>query len=152
MFTKQFKWWPKANVSGYVTVEKNNGLALMDALANEGPQSILVGSDTWADYESGILQNNYSTHASNVSWQEINHAVQAVGYGYDFDVNMNYWIVRNSWGTNYGEAGYIRLARPEHESCGDLTTWGKVCGTSGLLYAPAYPLVTELKKKNDFYF
>ena len=149
--TFTFTWWPKANISGYTVVTPNDAHAMMEALATVGPQAIAVGSDPWSDYESGILQNNYSTAATNYSWQSINHAVQMVGYGFDFDLNMNYWIVRNSWGTNYGEQGYIRLARPEHEVCGNVTgTY--VCGTSGVLAYPMYPHVTTLEPENGFYF
>lgn len=143
-FTKKFKWWPKSNASVGARVQPNDATAMMDALANEGPVAISVGSDPWSDYESGILQNNYS---NNASWTSINHAVQLVGYGYDFTANMNYWVVRNSWGTNYGEDGFIRLARPDVEPC-----FNGVCGTSGMLCDGAYPKVAELKKKNDFYF
>jgi len=41
----------------------------------------------------------------------MNHAVLLVGYGYDQTTNLNYWIVRNSWSINWGEYGYIRIAR-----------------------------------------
>ena len=144
-----FTWWPKANISGYTRVHENNATALMRALALAGPQSISVAASyQWSDYESGVLVNNY---AQNATWQEINHDVQLVGYGYDSDLNMNYWIVRNSWGTNYGEEGYIRLNRPEVEPCGFLAGY-EVCGTSGVLSNPGYPHITDLKKKNGYYF
>lgn len=149
-----FTWWPKANITGSVEVQRNDAHAMMEALATVGPQSISVAANSqWSDYESGIVQNNYSTVATNMSWQEINHAVQMVGYGHDMDLNMNYWIVRNSWGTNYGEQGYIRLDRPEVEPCGDLMG-APICGTSGVLCAPAYPEVDilEADKINGYYF
>lgn len=136
MFTKQFKWWPKANVSRAVIVKANDALALMETLAKEGPTSNAVDASTWADYESGILVDNKTDCATD-------HIIETVGYGYDFDLNMNYWIVRNSWGTNYGENGFIRLNRPEKET---------LCGTNALLSDPQYPEVAELAKKNDFYF
>ena len=149
--TFTFTWWPKANVSGFTMVTPNDAHATMEALATVGPLSISVASDTWADYESGILHNNYTDTASNYTWQEINHDVQLVGYGFDNDLQQNFWVVRNSWGTNYGEQGYIRLYRPEHEPCGDLTGQ-KICGTSGLLLNPGYPHVMTLEDQNGFYF
>ena len=41
----------------------------------------------------------------------INHAVVLIGYGTDLATGKDYWLVRNSWGTSWGEAGYIRLLR-----------------------------------------
>lgn len=146
-----FTWWPKANVTGWTRVPRNNAQAAMEALALHGPLATSVASDTWGDYESGVLQNNYSSWQSNVSWQQINHDVQMVGYGFDFDLNVNYWIIRNSWGTNYGEQGYIRLLRPEHEPCGNATGW-YVCGTSAVLDNLGFPEVKPLEKQNGYYF
>ena len=43
--------------------------------------------------------------------------VQLVGYGTD-SKDGDYWIVRNSWGTEWGEDGYIRLKRESETQCG----------------------------------
>jgi cathepsin F/cysteine peptidase B len=80
--------------TGYVNVAKGED-QLATALA-KGPVSVCVDAATWSSYRSGVL----STCGSSVD-----HAVQAVGFTAD------YWIVRNSWGTSWGESGYIRLAR-----------------------------------------
>lgn len=148
-----FTWFPKANVSSWTLVPRNNGHAVMEALALHGPLAISVGSDQWSDYESGILHNNYTNNVTNAEWQAINHDVQLVGYGFDMDVNQGYWIVRNSWGTNYGEEGFIRLYRPidGNEPCGDYYGY-KICGTSGVLYNPGYAEVKPLDKQNGYYF
>jgi len=56
--------------------------------------------------------------------KRINHCVQAVGV----DASTNgYWKVRNSWGTKWGESGYIRLAYGA-DTCGITNdpTWAKV--------------------------
>jgi cathepsin F len=47
----------------------------------------------------------------------LDHAVLIVGYGTDVDLGMDYWIVKNSWGQNFGEDGYFRILRGEG-TCG----------------------------------
>jgi len=43
------------------------------------------------------------------AWENTNHAVTLVGWGVDGD--QKYWIVQNSWGSDWGEVGYFRIAR-----------------------------------------
>merc|ERR1712072_684526 len=62
-------------------------------------------ASTWSSYTGGIM---------SVCGHDINHDVQAVGV----DASSNgYWKVRNSWGPNWGENGFIRLAYGQ-DTCG----------------------------------
>lgn len=77
-----------------------------------------------------------------------------VGYGHDDTANMDYWLVRNSWGTSWGEDGYIRIQRfgDGSEPCGVDKTPGdgdgckggpateQVCGECGILSDSSYPV------------
>jgi C1A family cysteine protease len=100
----------KANDKGYKLVAKTED-AMYDALKT-GPISIAVDASTWSSYKSGVV-TSCSTG--------MNHAVVLAGY----DAANNAWIVRNSWGTGWGEQGYIRLAHGKN--------------TCNLTYKPAYP-------------
>ena len=60
-------------------------------------------------YSSGI----YSDPCC--SSQNLDHAMNVVGY------SDSYWIIRNSWGTSWGESGYMRLAKDKNNMCGVAT-------------------------------
>jgi C1A family cysteine protease len=62
----------------------------------KGPLSICLAASTWSSYTSGIVSS---------CDKNVDHCVQVVGV----DTDNDYWIVRNSWGTDWGESGYIYL-------------------------------------------
>merc|ERR1711972_502236 len=89
--------------TGYVQLPTNNYTDLLTAVATKGPISISVaaGGLGWQLYFGGIMSgsNNY----------DMDHAVLLVGYG--TDNGKDYWLIRNSWGSGWGEHGYARLVR-----------------------------------------
>jgi cathepsin L len=42
----------------------------------------------------------------------------SVGYGTDEETKQDYWLVKNSWDTTWGEKGYIKMARNKMNHCG----------------------------------
>lgn len=75
--------------------------SLMSAL-NSQPVSISVKANSFQHYSSGVLQDPCNKRSHN-------HAITAVGYG--TDSGTAYFKVRNSWGSKWGEQGYIRMAQ-----------------------------------------
>jgi len=110
-------------VDGYVRLAVNDYNALLHAVGTVGPVAVSVDASHWHNYESGVF--NGCDYAANI---DIDHAVVLVGYGTD-EAFGDYWIIRNSWGTGYGENGYIRLAREATTLCGTDSTVhdGTVC-------------------------
>ena len=89
-------------ISGYGRVVSNSERALMVAVAR---QPIGVGvdvSDDFQHYTGGVFHGSCGT--------AVNHAVLVIGYD-DTNASDKYWIVKNSWGTGWGEAGYIRMEK-----------------------------------------
>ncbi|KAL2328077.1 hypothetical protein Fmac_021504 [Flemingia macrophylla] len=92
-----------ASITGYEDVPANSEKALQKAVANQ-PVSVAIdasGSD-FQFYTSGVFTGTCGT--------ELDHGVTAVGYGVSND-GTAYWLVKNSWGTEWGEEGYIRMQR-----------------------------------------
>lgn len=65
------------------------------------------------EYSSGIYDNPLCTGDS------LSHSVGLVGYG--VENGIEYWIVRNSWGKQWGEDGYVRMSRNKNNQCGVAT-------------------------------
>lgn len=136
---------PIAKLSSFVRLPQNDYASLMDAIANVGPVSISVDATNFRHYETGVFTDDGDE-------MTINHAVTLEGYG--TENGQDYWLVRNSWSTSFGENGYIRLYRqgadakcvvdtkPEDGySCLPYPTNITACGTSGILSDSVYPVV-----------
>lgn len=82
---------------------------LKEHIATVGPVAISVDCSQYSFqlYTSGIYDEK------NCHKYTYNHAMGIVGYGFDDDLKKDYWIVRNSWGKSWGEAGYVRFLRGE---------------------------------------
>lgn len=93
-----------ATIMGHVALEQDEE-AIAAWLATNGPISIAVDASTWQLYFGGVVSNCFS--------QQLNHGVLLVGH--NDNANPPYWIVKNSWGTSWGENGYIRLAKGSNQ-------------------------------------
>jgi C1A family cysteine protease len=77
---------------------------MVSALQTKGPFTTYLdgGTAIFQGYTSGIINNT-------CCYTALNHAVLTVGFGIDSNLN-SYWIIRNSWGSNWGEQGYVRIS------------------------------------------
>ncbi|GAV89874.1 Peptidase_C1 domain-containing protein/Inhibitor_I29 domain-containing protein [Cephalotus follicularis] len=92
-----------ARITGYQDVPSNSESDLMKAVANQ-PVSVAVegGGYDFQLYSSGIFSGECGT--------DLDHAITAIGYGTSAD-GTKYWLVKNSWGTGWGESGYMLMKR-----------------------------------------
>ncbi|GAB2259636.1 hypothetical protein Droror1_Dr00010491 [Drosera rotundifolia] len=112
-----------ATLSSYQDVPSNSESALLNAVAGQ-PVSVAIdasGND-FHFYSEGVFSGPCGTN--------LDHAVTVVGYGTTSD-GTDYWIVKNSWGTSWGEQGYIRMQRGLNSPQG-------LCGINMMA---SYPLV-----------
>ncbi|KAG6516893.1 thiol protease SEN102-like [Zingiber officinale] len=104
---------PVVTIDGYEDVPTNNENALMEAVANQ-PVSVAIeaSGSAFQFYSEGVFTGRCGT--------DLDHGVAIVGYGTTLD-GTKYWIVKNSWGEEWGEKGYIRMERgirAKHGLCG----------------------------------
>jgi len=110
------------DIRTYAYVQEST--AGMEAAVAAGPVSIVVEA-SFGSYSGGVYTAACGTN--------FNHAVLVVGYGHDSASGYDYWKVKNSWGTWWGEDGYIRLCR----NCGR----NNGLGQCGILRYGVYPLI-----------
>jgi len=110
------KEYEGAEDSGYVDVKPpGNETMLLKAVASVGPVSVAID----ASHESFQFYNKGVYIEKDCSPENLDHGVLAVGYG--TEKGVDYWIVKNSWGEEWGEKGYIRMARNHQNMCGIAT-------------------------------
>jgi len=98
--------------------------AMMSAVAQQPVSvSIEADKDVFHLYTSGIVDG--------ACGQMPDHGVLVVGYGHDATLNEDYWKIKNSWGSSWGEEGYVRILRGNG-----------VRGECAILNSPSYPIAS----------
>jgi C1A family cysteine protease len=115
---------PVAHISSCSDVKPNDQISLKAAVAQQ-PVAIAIEADTFyfQSYSSGIL-------TSSSCGTTLDHGVLIVGYG--TENGIDYWLVKNSWGTSWGDNGYVKIARSS--STNDP-------GICGIAIDPSFPTV-----------
>lgn len=91
---------------GIYQVASLDHVSMANALASYGTLAVAldVADNGFYYYTSGVYKSTVCSQSS------VNHAVNIVGYG-TTSTGQKYWIMRNSWGTGWGSAGYMLIAR-----------------------------------------
>ena len=113
-------------VTNYTDIAVNNNDAFKTGLAlNPVSIAIQANQPAFQLYKSGVFNGTCGAN--------LDHGVLAVGYGTDSASGLPFYNVKNSWGTTWGENGYIRLI--------DNATLNNGAGQCGILSDPSYPLL-----------
>jgi C1A family cysteine protease len=99
-----------------------DSISQLKAAVAKQPVSIAIEADkrVFQSYTSGVLD-------STSCGTNLDHGVLIVGYGTDEASGLDYWLVKNSWDTVWGDQGYIKIAQVEGQ------------GICGIQMAPVYP-------------
>lgn len=117
---------------GSVNITEGDEVELQHAVFEHGPVSIAFQVvDGFRDYTSGV----YTSDVCKNSPSDVNHAVLAVGYGTEDGVD--YWLVKNSWGADWGDQGFFKIQRGVN-----------MCGVAECNSFPS--AVTKLSKEQAF--
>ncbi|MCO5607889.1 hypothetical protein L7F22_062091 [Adiantum nelumboides] len=119
-----------ASIADYQDVPASDERALLKAVAHQ-PVSVAIDASSrdFQLYQGGVFSASCG--------KSLNHAVVVVGYGYTTiddgsqEVDEEFWVVRNSWGSGWGEAGYVRMQRGSNDPDG-------LCGIN---MEPSFPIV-----------
>ena len=115
-----------ADVTGRVDLPMGCDHALQTAVAHVGVVSVGVdANDDWQMYTGGVYVPDPDNGGCSSDPGALDHGVAVVGYNTDVfpdgsgqNKTMNYWIIRNSWGTSWGNDGYMYLSRDVPNACG----------------------------------
>jgi len=156
---------PSVQITGFRRVRSNQYDPFWQMVTEGRPAAVSADAAGWTSYSTGI----YNSCGANAI---VNHLVLLVGYGTDDTVQKkqeekvtgDYFLVRNSWGSDWGESGYIRIANLGREDlhCGTddrpldglycskpdpgqkLVQSIRVCGMCGLYSEASFPIIPNM--------
>jgi len=101
-----------ASFSSYVNITKGDGAGLLHAAGTVGPISVAIDAENdMMMYKSGIFTS------TECNTESLDHGVAVVGYG-ESHTGVPFYIIKNSWGTDWGMDGYIYWNRTDPNMCG----------------------------------
>jgi cathepsin X len=94
--------FPNATIAEYGTYSLDAD-AIMAEIYARGPVAAGINAEPIVQYEGGIVKDHRILH------KLVNHIVSIVGWGTEEETGTKYWIIRNSWGTYWGEMGFVKV-------------------------------------------
>ncbi|KAJ8943303.1 hypothetical protein NQ318_004744 [Aromia moschata] len=102
---------PFITVSSFVQIDADED-SLKAVVGTVGPVAVAIYVDDMMSYAGGIFDE-----ASCINdYYQLDHEVLLVGYG--TEDGKDYWLFKNSWGTEWGDSGYAKIARNANNMCG----------------------------------
>jgi cathepsin X len=124
--------YPNATIASFGAVKGSANM--MTEIKKNGPIACGINAEEIVEYAGGVLDVPHKL-------KTINHIISVVGWGYDEKIEKQYWIIRNSWGSYWGELGFMKLVLGENQlgiekTCafaipGDWTMHNKPCFEDG---------------------
>ncbi|KAJ0795435.1 putative zingipain [Helianthus annuus] len=111
-------------IDGYEGLPANDEQSLLKAVANQPVSVFIEAASRDFQFYSGSLYCIFTGKCGT----GLDHDVVVVGYG--TEAGKNYWLVRNSWGAEWGEKGYVKIERNVTEKT----------GKCGIAMEPLYPV------------
>jgi C1A family cysteine protease len=99
-------------ILSYINIKAGDENDLLNKVYSNGPVSVGIDASSWDFqlYTSGVYNE------PGCSTEDLDHGVAVIGWG--VSGSTPYWLVRNSWGTDWGINGYIWMSRNKQNQCG----------------------------------
>lgn len=98
--------YPNATIASYGAVKGSANM--MAEIYKNGPIACGINAEEIVNYTGGVVNLPHKL-------KMVNHIISIVGWGFDESLQKQYWVIRNSWGSYWGELGFMRLVLGENQ-------------------------------------
>jgi len=111
---KEDNYHTEAQVTGMQHTWHPEELEMVKLVQINPVSSAVQATRAWSSYGGGVFDDH--SCCNQVSWphtcrNKANHAILVAGYGHDEASGLDYWLIKNSWGSGWGDNGYIKLKK-----------------------------------------